>query len=59
MVKKIVNEQEASAHALTVEILKKADEVFYRQRRNMEDYYGLPHGTFTKLIMAIFRRTTS
>jgi hypothetical protein len=59
MVKKIVNEQEASAHTLTVEILKKADEVFYRQRRNMEDSYGLPHGTFTKLIMAIFRRTTS
>jgi len=59
MVKKIVMDQEASAHTLTVEILKKADKVFYRQRRYMEDTYGLPHGTFTELIRIIFRRTTS
>ena len=27
--------------------LEKADRVFYRQRRTMEDSYGMPHGTFS------------
>lgn len=36
-----------AAHALTVKVLKKADHAFYRQRRTMEDSYGMPHGTFS------------
>lgn len=36
----------SAAHALAVCVLKKADRVFYRQRRTMEDSYGMPHGTF-------------
>ena len=47
------------AHKLTVKTLKKADRIFYRQRRGMEDNYGMPHGTFTLLKRKIFRRTTS
>lgn len=37
----------SAAHALAVKTLKKADDVFYRQRRTMEDSYSLPHGTFS------------
>lgn len=37
----------SAAHALTVSTLKKADRAFYRQRRTMEDSYGMPHGTFS------------
>ena len=37
----------SAAHALAVKVLKKADRVFYRQRRTMEDSYGMPHGTFS------------
>ena len=37
----------SAAHALAARVLKKADHVFYRQRRNMEDCYGMTHGTFS------------
>ena len=37
----------SAAHALAAYVLKKADNVFYRQRRTMEDCYGMPHGTFS------------
>ena len=37
----------SAAHALAVKVLKKADCVFYRQRRTMEDSYSMPHGTFS------------
>ena len=47
MKKKTVLDPLSVAHALTAKTLKKADSVFYRQRRTMEDCYGMPHGTFT------------
>ena len=37
----------SAAHALAVNVLKKADHAFYRQRRTMEDSYGMTHGTFS------------
>ena len=37
----------SAAHVLAAFVLKKADRVFYRQRRIMEDSYGMPHGTFS------------
>jgi hypothetical protein len=37
----------SAAHELAAKTLKKADRIFYRQRRTMEDSYGMPHGTFT------------
>jgi hypothetical protein len=37
----------SAAHELTATTLKKADRAFYRQRRTMEDSYGMPHGTFS------------
>ena len=37
----------SAAHALSARTLKKADHAFYRQRRTMEDSYGMPHGTFS------------
>ena len=37
----------SAAHALAAFVLKKADRVFYRQRRIMEDSYGMPHGIFS------------
>ena len=37
----------SAAHALAANVLKKADRVFCRQRRTMEDCYGMPHGTFS------------
>ena len=37
----------SAAHELTANALKKADRAFYRQRRTMEDSYGMPHGTFS------------
>ena len=37
----------SAAHELTASVLTKADNVFYRQRRTMEDSYGMPHGTFS------------
>ena len=42
---KVIASQSA-AHKLTVMTLKKADKVFYRQRRTMEDTFGMPHGIF-------------
>lgn len=36
---------QSAAYKLTETTLKKADHAFYRQRRTMEDSYGLPHGT--------------
>ena len=47
MKKKYVLDPQSAAYALTALVLKKADHVFYRQRRMMEDSYGMPHGTFT------------
>ena len=49
----------SAAHALTVTTLKKADRIFYRQRRKMEDSYGMPHGTFTKVKTKISPTTSS
>lgn len=37
----------SAVQAVTYKTIKKADRVFYRQRRTMEDKYGMPHGTFT------------
>ena len=37
----------SAAQELAAKTLKKADRIFYRQRRTMEDSYGMPHGTFT------------
>ena len=37
----------SAAHELTATALTKADRAFYRQRRTMEDSYGMPHGTFS------------
>ena len=37
----------SAAHTLAARVLKKADHVFYRQRRTMEDSYGMTHGTFS------------
>jgi hypothetical protein len=47
MKKQFVLDPLSSAHALTVDVLKKADRAFYRQRRTMEDGFSLPHGTFS------------
>lgn len=47
MKKKYVLDPLSAAHALAAKTLKKADNAFYRQRRAMEDSYGMPHGTFT------------
>ena len=47
MKNKFVLDPLSAAHALAAKTLKKADNVFYRQRRVMEDSYGMPHGTFT------------
>jgi len=47
MQNKIVLDPLSAAHALAATTLKKADRIFYRQRRTMEDSYGMPHGTFT------------
>ncbi len=47
MVNKFVLDPLSAAHALTARTLTKADDIFYRQRRTMEDSYGLPHGTFS------------
>jgi len=38
-----------AAHELAVRTLRRADRVFWRQRRAMEDGYHLPHGTFAKV----------
>ena len=46
MKKNFVLDPLSAAHALAVNVLKKADHVFYRQRRTMEDSYSMPHGTF-------------
>ena len=37
----------SAASALSATVLKKADRVFCRQRRTMEDSYSMPHGTFS------------
>ena len=37
----------SAAHVLAAKTLKKVDRIFFRQRRTMEDSYGMPHGTFT------------
>ena len=47
MKNKFILDPLSAAHALAAKTLKKADNVFYRQRRVMEDSYGMPHGTFT------------
>ena len=47
MKNKFVLDTLPAAHALAVDVLKKADRVFYRQRRIMEDSYGMPHGTLS------------
>ena len=47
MKKRFVSDPLSAAHALAVNVLKKADHAFYRQRRTMEDSYGMPHGTFS------------
>ena len=36
----------SAAHELTEMVLKKMDRIAYRQRRTMEDSYGLPHGVY-------------
>ncbi len=46
MKKQFVLDPLSAAHALTVDVLKKADRAFYRQRRTMEDGFCMPHGTF-------------
>lgn len=47
MKKKHVLDPLPAAYELAALTLKKADDVFYRQRRTMEDSYSLPHGTFS------------
>ena len=47
MKNKFVLDTLPAAQALAVKTLKKADRVFYRQRRTMEDGYGMPHGTLS------------
>ncbi|MBQ7664556.1 MAG: hypothetical protein IJS43_04960 [Bacteroidaceae bacterium] len=47
MKKKYVLDPLTAAYMLSAKVLKKADHVFYRQRRTMEDSYGMPHGTFS------------
>ena len=47
MKKNFVLDTLSAAHVLAVKTLKKADDVFYRQRRTKEDGYSLPHGTFS------------
>lgn len=47
MKSKFVLDTLPAAHALAVDVLRKADRVFYRQRRIMEDSYGMPHGTLS------------
>ena len=47
MRKKIVLGPLSDAHKLTAKTLQKADRVFYRQRRAMEDSFSMPHGTFS------------
>jgi hypothetical protein len=47
MKNKFVLDTLPAAHALAVDVLKKADRVFYRQRRIMEDSYGMTHGTLS------------
>ena len=37
MKKRFVSDPLSAAHALAVNVLKKADHAFYRQRRTMED----------------------
>lgn len=49
MKKKYVLDSLSAAKLLTDMTLGKADDVFYRQRRTMEDSYGLPHGVFSGL----------
>lgn len=48
-----------AAHALTVAVLKKADRALYRQRRTMEDTFGMPHGTFSGAKMRNYPRALS
>lgn len=59
MKERFVMDHQSASHELTEKILKLADKIFYRQRRTMEDSYGMPHGTFTKLRTALFPRTSS
>lgn len=47
MKNKYVLDSLSAAKLLTDMTLGKADDVFYRQRRVMEDHYGLPHGVFS------------
>ena len=47
MKKKDTTYPQSAGKVLTYRILKKADMAFSRQRRTMEDKYGMPHGTFT------------
>ncbi len=47
MKNKFVLDTLPAAQALAVKTLMKADRVFYRQRRTMEDSYGMPHGTLS------------
>ncbi len=37
----------SAAHALTVMVLQKADQAFYRMRRAKESQYKLAHGTIS------------
>ena len=46
MQNKYVLDPLSAAHALAVKTLQKADKVFSRQRRTMEDSYSMTHGTF-------------
>ena len=39
----------SAAQVLAAKTLKKADRVFYCQRRTIEDSFGMPHGTFTRV----------
>ena len=48
MKSKFVLDTLPAAHALAVDVLKKADRVFYRQRRIMEDSYGYYQGDPTR-----------
>ncbi len=47
MKQKDVLDSLSAARALTVKTLMKADRIFHRQRRAMENNYGMPHGTFS------------
>ena len=47
MKKRYVLDPLSAASALSATVLKKADHAFYRQRRTMEDCYGMTHGTFS------------